>query len=69
VPPLDINVCIIEVSGFSRKLIVETPLRMELFQTFSDAQGKLSLVSIADVFVDGSCLGMMIANEAMQKRY
>jgi len=39
----------------------------ELFQTFSDAHGKLSSVSIADGFVDGFCLGMRIAVEVMTK--
>jgi len=41
---------------------------LELFQTFSDAQGKLSSVSIADGFVEGFCLGMRISIEAMEKQ-
>lgn len=42
---------------------------LELFQAFSDAQGKLSAVSIADGFVEGFCLGMRIAIEVMEKQY
>lgn len=42
---------------------------LELFQAFSDTQGKLSSVSIADGFVEGFCLGMRIAILVMQKQY
>jgi hypothetical protein len=38
-------------------------MEKELFQTFSDAQGKLSSASIADGFVEGFCVGMKIAIE------
>jgi len=47
------------------KMLVGTEL--ELFQKFSDAQGKLSSVSIADGFVEGFCMGMRIAIEVMEK--
>jgi hypothetical protein len=39
----------------------------DLFQTFSDAQGKLSSVSISDGFFEGFCVGMKIAVEVMTK--
>jgi hypothetical protein len=41
----------------------------ELFKTFSNAQGDLSCISIADGFVDGFCLGMRITVEVMQKQF
>jgi len=39
----------------------------ELFQTFSNAQGDLNEISVADGFVDGFCLGIRIAIEVTQK--
>lgn len=40
----------------------------ELFKTFSNAQGDLNEISVADSFVDGFCLGMRIAIEVMEKQ-
>jgi len=42
-------------------------IEKELFQTFSDAQGKRSSLSIANGFVEGFCVGMKIAIDVMQK--
>lgn len=39
-------------------------IELELFQAFSDAQGRLSSVSMADGFVEDFCIGMMIAIES-----
>lgn len=56
---------IVDSEGKLLKLLDDT--EKELFQTFSDAQGKLSSVSIADGFVEGFCVGMRIAIEAMKE--
>jgi len=41
----------------------------ELLKTFSNAQGDLNTISVADSFADGFCLGMRIAIEIMQKHF
>ena len=46
-----------------------TGTEKELFATFSKAQVNLNEISVADVFIDGFCLGARIVVEVMLKEH